>query len=118
MATKLEQDVIDAAQNYHAANDDGHVCGGKSGEWCSACLLKWALKQLKGAKMSEDEQCGRWETTPEDLKTEVKRLRTALEKARTHLLDSGMSSMEMSLALSAALTVISDALSAPGMKTD
>jgi hypothetical protein len=28
--------------------------------------------------MSEDEQCGRWETTPNELKAEVKHLRAAL----------------------------------------
>lgn len=35
--------------------------------------------------MSEDEQCGRWETTPNALKAEVKHLRDALQDALTTL---------------------------------
>ena len=38
--------------------------------------------------MSEDEQCGRWETTPEELKTENKKLREMVGKlalALSHL---------------------------------
>ena len=34
--------------------------------------------RAKGDKMSEDEQCGRWETTPEALKGEIRELRLAL----------------------------------------
>jgi hypothetical protein len=35
--------------------------------------------------MSEDEQCGRWETTPGELKLEVRRLRDTLEKVDKNL---------------------------------
>ena len=38
--------------------------------------------------MSEDEQCGRWETTPDELKAENKRLRdmtTRLSLALSHI---------------------------------
>ena len=38
--------MIDAARVYFEANDDGHVCGGKSGEWCPACVLGRALADL------------------------------------------------------------------------
>lgn len=32
------------AKNYWVANNDGHRCGGKSGEWCDGCHLREALK--------------------------------------------------------------------------
>jgi hypothetical protein len=35
--------------------------------------------------MSEDEQCGRWETTPAELKSEVRLLRLAIRRARLRL---------------------------------
>ena len=38
--------VVQAARTYLADQDDGHQCGGKSGEWCSGCWLKWELRQL------------------------------------------------------------------------
>jgi hypothetical protein len=34
--------------------------------------------------MSEDEQCGRWETTPEDLKAKIRVLKAALNKIITN----------------------------------
>jgi hypothetical protein len=88
------------------------VRGGKAPRASGPLICAIRGKQQEDDAMSEDEQCGRWETTPEELKAEVRRLRTVLERIRyrcTHL---------DSMTVEGVLRLAEDALRAPGLKTD
>lgn len=70
--------------------------------------------------MSEDEQAGRWETTPSELKDEVRRLRASLERVRELMGPKHREAFVMQgpRALIPIYNEVCATLDAPGLKTD